>query len=495
MTKYKTGKILPCKLIPHGCELIRNNQDNSLPIHHSIIVTRYFLKNSGSNELTDVDEWFEERNKLFEKYTLPSVINQSLKPQAWYIYIETGFESKLPNSLTNGGFDIKINIVSINSNNESYSSAISRAINNEKNISEFSEVITCTRIDNDDAFEADFLLAIDTIARNGTFNNDCIVTLPIGAQLDTKTNEINLYVFTNNHFLTSFHRKNEILISHVHSFDHTFTFNESREVEIVCTSQPMWLEVVHGSNLRNRFKQGLPKISLNSESGIADKKNNHFGEEFQIELIKRRMKEIQSFSNAMKPPEYFDAYAKLLHWKKIDSMLEIGIHKGGSLKFWRQFIGENSKIYGIDIDPNCLNIPNIGATEILIGSQADVVFLNKIKEKWGQFDLVIDDGSHIDSHMQISLEVIFPSLKSGGVYIVEDMFTSYWSNWGGGYLKADSFVEKTKNRIDLIFHKYMTEKYAKHHNIANDIPCHDKISESIDSIHFFKCGITAFVKN
>jgi len=486
-------KILPCKLLPLGADLTTSIQKPASK-HDAIIVTRYFLKNAGSSELENVDEWFKDRNQIFDEFTLPSIQNQTFQPKAWYIFIESGFETFLPSSLSKAS-DGFIHIKSINSDVESYVGAITRIIEHHKNSNPNISTVSCTRVDNDDALCENFLLTMDVLSRGGNILNDCIVTLPIGIQRNIQSGEENIYVFTNNHFLTSFHLSDHKTQSHIHSFDHTFTFSESRAVEIVCTSHPMWVEIVHGHNLRNRFKSTLPKLRMESLNpaqiyGDSGKEN---GAKFRE--VRNYMAEIQVKSNAMKPSEYFDAYAQILQWKQVDSMLEIGIHKGGSLKFWRSFYSKNTRIYGIDINPDCLHIPDTGATEIRIGSQVDVTFIENIKHEWGPFDLIIDDGSHKDEHMSKSLELMFSSLKPGGVYIVEDMFTTYWSNWGGGLKREGSFIETSKNRIDLMFRDYMTEeKFAKHHNLSNLIPPHDTVSNEIDSIHFYKCGITVFIK-
>ena len=47
-----------------------------------------------------------------------------------------------------------------------------------------------------------------------------------------------------------------------------------------------------------------------------------------------------------------------------------------------------------------------------------------IQENGGDFDIIIDDGSHKMNHQQISFDVLFPHLKSGGIYVIEDLHTS-----------------------------------------------------------------------
>ena len=63
--------------------------------------------------------------------------------------------------------------------------------------------------------------------------------------------------------------------------------------------------------------------------------------------------------------------------------------------------------------------------------QADAGFLQKVAGEFGPFDLIIDDGSHVNAHVITTFEVLFPLLKTGGLYVVEDTQTSYWPVLGG----------------------------------------------------------------
>jgi len=68
------------------------------------------------------------------------------------------------------------------------------------------------------------------------------------------------------------------------------------------------------------------------------------------------------------------------------------------------------------------------------GSQADKNFLNEVQtEIGGKFDIIIDDGSHQMQHQMASLYLLFNAIKPGGIYVVEDLHTSYWSGFGGQY--------------------------------------------------------------
>ena len=63
-----------------------------------------------------------------------------------------------------------------------------------------------------------------------------------------------------------------------------------------------------------------------------------------------------------------------------------------------------------------------------------------------KFDVIIDDGSHIPWHQIFTLETIFDTfLKDGGVYIIEDIETSYW--WGDAGSTDETRVETLESTL------------------------------------------------
>ncbi|MEM7193896.1 MAG: tetratricopeptide repeat protein [Pseudomonadota bacterium] len=113
------------------------------------------------------------------------------------------------------------------------------------------------------------------------------------------------------------------------------------------------------------------------------------------------------------------------HRDRITKVLEIGIFNGSSLLMWRDYFS-NANIYGIDIlVPELENADRISMHTV---DQRNPDDLTAFAEFAGSgFDLIIDDGGHTMSQQQISLAYLFPHLKSGGVYIVEDLHTSFLS--------------------------------------------------------------------
>lgn len=135
-------------------------------------------------------------------------------------------------------------------------------------------------------------------------------------------------------------------------------------------------------------------------------------------------------------------------------MLEIGVDRGGSLQLWHKYFGPDAIIFGIDANPECRQVADAGV-EVRIGSQADPGFLNSVVDEMGGLDIVLDDGSHKASHQRISFDCLFPRLSENGLYICEDLQTSYWPAYEGGLRREGTFMELVKSMIDWLHDWYI----------------------------------------
>ena len=84
----------------------------------------------------------------------------------------------------------------------------------------------------------------------------------------------------------------------------------------------------------------------------------------------------------------------------------------------------------MDIDSRCKAFEEDGI-EIFIGSQEDREFWRKLKTKIPKVDILIDDGGHTMRQQIVTFEEMFDFVKDGGVYLCEDLHTSYWKSYGG----------------------------------------------------------------
>ena len=140
--------------------------------------------------------------------------------------------------------------------------------------------------------------------------------------------------------------------------------------------------------------------------------------------------------------EIYDQYFRNIRNKEL-KILEIGIADGKSLLTWSDYF-KNSIIIGIDIHKidtveKKLNRNNIKVHQ---GSQSDEKFINEIAKQYCSFDIIIDDGSHLAKDVKKSFNLLFPYLNNNGLYVVEDMQTSYNHFFGG-------------NPFDLKYSNYM----------------------------------------
>ena len=172
----------------------------------------------------------------------------------------------------------------------------------------------------------------------------------------------------------------------------------------------------------------------------------------------------------------YDRYFSSFKKKKNLKFLEIGVYKGGSLQMWREYFGNSATIFGIDIDSSCLQYNGLHG-QVRIGSQDDKEFLESVVNEMGGIDIVLDDGSHQIRHIKDSLDILFPHLSNDGIYFIEDLHTSYWADFGGGY-NVKNFFNSTL--LDLIndMHRWYHLHSLKINHISKNcsgIHIHDSI--------------------
>lgn len=138
-------------------------------------------------------------------------------------------------------------------------------------------------------------------------------------------------------------------------------------------------------------------------------------------------------SNISKWHHYFDIYEMLLAKFRNTAnlqLLEIGVWKGGSLKMWRDYFSASATIVGVDTDDRCRQYEHANEKMFIrVGDQADSAFLQQLRDEFGCFDIIIDDGGHTTNQQITSFKHLYPALKLGGIYLVEDLHTNYWAEF------------------------------------------------------------------
>ncbi len=146
---------------------------------------------------------------------------------------------------------------------------------------------------------------------------------------------------------------------------------------------------------------------------------------------------------------YFEIYER--HFARFRGtavhVVEFGVSQGGSLQMWKHYFGPQAKIYGVDINPHCLSLAE-DQIEIFIGDQEDRSFLRSLHAKIPRIDILIDDGGHYMRQQINTFREMFPRVDERGVYLCEDLHTSYWPEFGGGYRRRGTYIEFSKRLID-----------------------------------------------
>ena len=174
---------------------------------------------------------------------------------------------------------------------------------------------------------------------------------------------------------------------------------------------------------------------------------------------------------------YFEIYDR--HFSRFRGsdvhVVEFGVSHGGSLQMWKNYFGPDCRIFGIDINPHCKTLEE-ERIEIFTGDQEDRQFLRSLTKKIPRIDILIDDGGHKMRQQINTFEELFHCVDENGVYLCEDLHTSYWPNWGGGYKKRGSFIEYSKDFIDYI---------NAWHSVRSDRLSVTDFTRSVHSLHFY----------
>lgn len=138
--------------------------------------------------------------------------------------------------------------------------------------------------------------------------------------------------------------------------------------------------------------------------------------------------------------EYDKAFTPLRN-EKI-RLLEIGLGYGQCLNLWENYFS-NAEIVGIENEPNRLG-HYTDRTKVILGDQTDTEFLSTL----GDFDIIIDDGVHTMKQQITSFEYLFPKMKDGGIYVIEDLHTSYWGEFIDQELRTTDYIKKLVDTVN-----------------------------------------------
>jgi hypothetical protein len=138
-------------------------------------------------------------------------------------------------------------------------------------------------------------------------------------------------------------------------------------------------------------------------------------------------------------------------------ILEIGVGSGPSLKVWYDYF-PNAEIYAIDIVSQKQHEND--RVKTFVFDQSNRKDLENLIKNIGKLDIIIDDGSHVVKHQQISFGFLFEYMNSNGQYWIEDLHTSDESVWKNKTLYGyDMSFNEGESTVDVINNFLKTKKF------------------------------------
>jgi hypothetical protein len=176
------------------------------------------------------------------------------------------------------------------------------------------------------------------------------------------------------------------------------------------------------------------------------------------------------------------------------TLMEIGVHLGYSLKMWEAYFTKGL-ICGVDnctlISADQLKSMSVGRIKTFVADQAKRDQLQKAVQEIGQdFDIIVDDGYHYQEHQQISLAFLFPFLKKGGVYVVEDLCPKSYPGGGWGITDMKNFTDITTNVLEQF---KTSRKITSLYMLPKEIEYLNSNIDKIEIHYINKDSIIAFI--
>lgn len=185
--------------------------------------------------------------------------------------------------------------------------------------------------------------------------------------------------------------------------------------------------------------------------------------------------------------QYFDALKE-----EPITFLEIGIFHGDSVKMWEKYFTQ-ADLHFIDINPSQIQYHSLRSHYHFV-SQTNSDGLHKLARSIGAFDIIIDDGGHRMDQQIISFHDLFPYVKSGGMYVIEDLATSYWQEYGAPFGSIGNpipgpgtCVSFLQSLVDDLNYTAGVTMYSNYNTVPFDLKKRlNYFQKHIESIHFYK---------
>ena len=179
---------------------------------------------------------------------------------------------------------------------------------------------------------------------------------------------------------------------------------------------------------------------------------------------------------SIQPSHYFKVYEEILSPLKSNHprILEIGVRGGGFLAALKHYYDSKCILVGIDIDASILNLGLSEDINLEVGSQSDLSLLERVNSRFGPFDVIFDDGSHLLRDIKISFNFLYPRMTSNGVYVIADTNAAFMIAFDG--LPWHTNVVKWASRKLVILNKSKLPNAAiRFKTLTRSISFHDSL--------------------
>lgn len=187
--------------------------------------------------------------------------------------------------------------------------------------------------------------------------------------------------------------------------------------------------------------------------------------------MKKTLQEIaESYGTDKAEHGYCEIYEKKMEHLRDQpiKLLELGVFYGDSLAMWRDYFAKGD-IHGVDLD--CVRCDGVHGVTLHQFDVSDRRLLEELSTKHGPWDVIVDDASHTMKHQQRTFDIMWPLLKPGGLFIIEDLHTSFPPKLGqySADLPADLYHKTTYRMVECLkegkefFSKYISKEAPAQH--------------------------------
>lgn len=225
---------------------------------------------------------------------------------------------------------------------------------------------------------------------------------------------------------------------------------------------------------------------MSSTASNKDQEDLHY---YYLDTI-AKVTETDKSSNAHNYTKVYSHYFDRIKDHSL-KFLEIGIFYGSSVKMWEGYF-PNAELHFIDNNPSIIRYYSSRSHYHFLDQSNPHELKQFIDSTGGEFDIIIDDGGHFMDQQITSFLFLFPTLKSGGMYVIEDLHTSYWMKYGGeGTLShpkssPGSTIEFLKQAIDDVNYVGARTGCADYDKASLEIQARmNMFQKEILSLHFY----------